>query len=214
MLSSIHPLGERARHNRWGLTVGAFTVVSTMAGAVVGAGLGWVGSLLVGSIEEAALLLGTAVLALTAGALDLVRVRPPGPERQVNEAWIGHYRGWVYGGAFGAELGIGVVTFVVTWGVYATYGAQLLSASPWSGVSSGSAAPWPCSWRDASIGLRFSPTFTVGWPTSGCRCVAARLSASPSPVFWGRSGQSCEPADPGRDRRRGTDRMGGLDRRW
>ena len=134
MLSSIHPLGERARHNRWGLTVGAFTVASTLAGAVVGAGLGWVGSLLVGSIEEASLLLGTAVLALTAGALDLARVRPPGPERQVNEAWIGHYRGWVYGGAFGVELGIGVMTFVVTWGVYATYGAQLLSASPWRGA--------------------------------------------------------------------------------
>jgi hypothetical protein len=134
MLSSIHPLGERARHNRWGLTVGAFTVASTMTGAVVGTGLGWVGSLLVGSIEETSLLLGTAVLALTAGALDLIRVRPPGPERQVNEAWIGHYRGWVYGGAFGVELGIGVMTFVVTWGVYATYGAQLLSASPWRGA--------------------------------------------------------------------------------
>ena len=134
MLSSIHPLGERARHNRWGLTVGAFTVASTTTGAIVGAGLGWVGSLLVGSIEEASLLLGTAVLALTAGALDLARVRPPGPERQVNEAWIGHYRGWVYGGAFGVELGIGVMTFVVTWGVYATYGAQLLSASPWRGA--------------------------------------------------------------------------------
>lgn len=134
MLSSIHPLGERARHNRWGLTVGAFTVASTMTGAVVGAGLGWVGSLLVGSIEDAALLLGTAVIALTAAALDLTRVQPPGPERQVNEAWIGHYRGWVYGGAFGAELGLGVMTFVVTWGVYATYGAQLLSASPWRGA--------------------------------------------------------------------------------
>ena len=134
MLSSIHPLGERARHNRWGLTVGAFTVASTTTGAIVGAGLGWVGSLLVGSIEEASLLLGTAVLALTAGALDLARVRPPGPERQVNEAWIGHYRGWVYGGAFGAELGLGVMTYVVTWGVYATYGTQVLSASPWRGA--------------------------------------------------------------------------------
>jgi hypothetical protein len=137
MLSSIHPLGERARHNKWGLTVGAFTVASTMIGAVVGAGLGWVGALLVGSIEEAALLLGTAVLALTAGALDLARVKPPGPERQVNEAWIGHYRGWVYGGAFGVELGLGVMTFVVTWGVYATYGVQLLSASPWRGAMVG-----------------------------------------------------------------------------
>ena len=137
MLSSIHPLGERARHNRWGLTVGSFTVASTMTGALVGTALGWAGSLLLGSVEAIALLLGTAILALIAGGLDLARVKPPGPERQVNEAWIGHYRGWVYGGAFGAELGLGVMTFVVTWGMYATYGAQLLSASPWRGAAVG-----------------------------------------------------------------------------
>jgi hypothetical protein len=134
MLSSIHPLGERARHNRWGLTVGSFTLAATLIGAVVGASLGWVGSLVFGSVDPAALLVGTGALAVLAGGLDLARVRPPGPERQVNESWIGHYRGWVYGGAFGAELGVGVMTFVVTWGVLATYGAELMSSSPWRGA--------------------------------------------------------------------------------
>lgn len=134
MLSSIHPLGERARHNRWGLTVGSFTVASTAVGGLVGGALGWTGSFLLGSVDPGLLLLATAVLALMAGGLDMKRVRPPGPERQVNEAWIGHYRGWVYGGAFGAELGVGVMTFVVTWGVFATYGAELLSASGWRGA--------------------------------------------------------------------------------
>lgn len=134
MLSSIHPLGERARHNKWGLTVGSFTVAATMVGATVGSVLGWLGSILLGSFDPAVLLLGTAVLAMTAGGLDLARIRPPGPERQVNEAWIGHYRGWVYGGSFGAELGAGVLTFVVTWGVYATFAAELLSAAPWRGA--------------------------------------------------------------------------------
>lgn len=134
MLSSIHPLGERTRHNRWGLTVGSFTVASTLVGALIGGALGWAGSFLFGAVEQSLLLFGTAVLALLAGGLDLARRRPPGPQRQVNEAWIGHYRGWVYGGAFGAELGVGVMTFVVTWGVVATYGAELLSASAWRGA--------------------------------------------------------------------------------
>ncbi len=134
MLSSIHPLGERARHNRWGLTVGSFTVAATTVGAAIGSVLGWLGSVLVGTFDPIALLLGTAVLALTAGGLDLAGVRPPGPERQVNETWIGHYRGWVYGGSFGSELGAGVLTFVVTWGVYATFAAEFLSASPWRGA--------------------------------------------------------------------------------
>ena len=134
MLSSIHPLGERARHNRWGLTVGSFAAAATLVGATVGAGLGWAGSLLLASVDPARLVLATALIAFGAGVIDFVRRRPPGPERQVNEVWIGHYRGWVYGGAFGAELGVGVMTFVVTWGVYATYGAELLSASPWRGA--------------------------------------------------------------------------------
>jgi hypothetical protein len=134
MLSSIHPLGERARHNRWGLTVASFTVAATLTGAVIGAGLGWTGSVLLGEADPLALLIGTATIALVAGLLDLARVGPPGPERQVNEAWIGHYRGWVYGGTFGAQLGTGLVTFVVTWGVFATLGAELLSASPAAGA--------------------------------------------------------------------------------
>lgn len=134
MLSSIHPLGERARNNRWEVTVGSFTIASTLTGLLVGACLAWLGSTTLDSVDPGLLLLGTAILAVVAGLLDFARVRPPSPDRQVNEAWIGHYRGWVYGGAFGAELGTGVVTFVVTWGVFATFGAEFLSASPWQGA--------------------------------------------------------------------------------
>ena len=137
MLSSIHPLGERARNNRWSLTAGSFTVASTLAGGLIGAGLAWLGSVTLGSVDDTILLLGTAILAIGAAVLDVARIRPPSPDRQVNEAWIGHYRGWVYGGAFGAELGTGVVTFVVTWGVFATFGAEFLSGTPWQGAAIG-----------------------------------------------------------------------------
>ncbi len=129
MLSSIHPLGERARNNNWWLTISSFTLAAIAAGALVGAVLGFAGELLVSSAGNDARLVLIAGVALSAGILDWRRIAPPGATRQVNEHWIGHYRGWVYGGAFGAQLGSGVTTYIVTWGVYATLLAQLLIGS-------------------------------------------------------------------------------------
>ncbi|HEY1116633.1 MAG TPA: hypothetical protein VGE43_02945, partial [Acidimicrobiales bacterium] len=37
MLSSIHPLGERGKGNRFGITAGAFLVGATLGGAATGA---------------------------------------------------------------------------------------------------------------------------------------------------------------------------------
>lgn len=130
MLSSIHPLGERGRNNRWAITVSAFTFGSVLTGASVGGALGYLGELTISGLTEGPALALTGAAAVAAGLLDLMRFEPPGPERQVNEHWIGHYRGWVYGGAFGAQLGLGVLTYVVTWGVYATLLAEILTGSP------------------------------------------------------------------------------------
>lgn len=138
MLSSIHPLGERARKNRWGLTVSAFVVGAVGSGAAVGAALGYLGGWLVDTWSQPLLLAATGFAAVTAGVLDLV-VTAPGPKRQVNENWIGQYRGWVYGGAFGVQLGTGVVTYVVTWLVFATMAAELLLGSAWAGAVVGGA---------------------------------------------------------------------------
>ncbi len=137
MLSSIHPLGERARNNRWPVTVGWFTMASTVTAATVGGVLGWVGTAIPWS--ESVRLWVIAVMALAAGVLDLAKVRAPGPERQVNERWIGHYRGWVYGAGFGAQLGAGFATYVVSWGVYAVLLAELLAGSAFSGAVIGAA---------------------------------------------------------------------------
>jgi sulfite exporter TauE/SafE len=130
MLSSIHPLGEKGRNNKWSLTIASFTLGSVAAGSLVGFGLGWVGSFAFQSVSDQVLLIATAATAVFAGALDIVAITPPGSERQVNETWIGHYRGWIYGGSFGIELGLGLMTYVVTWGVYATLIAETLTASP------------------------------------------------------------------------------------
>jgi sulfite exporter TauE/SafE len=134
MLSSIHPLGERSRHNSWALTVTFFTVGSVLAGSALGLVLGLLGSIVFDDIGATAALVATSALALLAGVLDVVGVTPPGPSRQVNEHWIGPFRGWVYGGSFGVELGLGFLTYIVTWGVYATYAGALLTASPLAGA--------------------------------------------------------------------------------
>src|ERR687889_382232 len=107
MLGSITPLGERSRGRRWGITVTAFALAAGAAGAG---------------------LLGIAVAA--AVVVDMVPgLRPPGPRRQVNEAWLHRYRGWVYGAGFGLQLGLGVTTIVSTAAVYATGAAAFLAGS-------------------------------------------------------------------------------------
>jgi hypothetical protein len=137
MLSSIHPLGERARSSRWPVTVGWFAVASTATAGIIGAGLGWLGTTVSWS-ESTRMWIVAAVVAL-AGVLDLAKVRAPGPERQVNERWIGHYQGWAYGAGFGAQLGAGVATYVVSWGVYAVFLAEFLVGSPVVGAAIGAA---------------------------------------------------------------------------
>jgi len=155
MLSSIHPLGERARNNRWGITVTSFTVGAMTSGAALGAAMGALGAALVKSWDPSQRTLALGVVVGVAGALDLAHLTPPGPRRQVNEHWIGHYRGSIYGAAFGTQLGIGVATFIVTWGVFAVLVAELLTAKPVHGAIVGatfglgrSLAPLLAGWID------------------------------------------------------------------
>ena len=168
MLSSIHPLGERSRKNRWAVTVGAFTLGSVGAASVIGAALGAIGSLF-----EAPAWVLLAVVAL-AGLLDLAGVNPPGPERQVNERWIDTFRGTVYGFGFGAQLGAGLATFVVSWGVYAVLAAELLSGSTIGGAGIG-----------AAFGLgRAAMPLASGWVDRPSRLTAfhVRLASLARPV--------------------------------
>ncbi|MFV0460848.1 MAG: hypothetical protein ACK5MT_18995 [Actinomycetales bacterium] len=128
MLSSITPLGERGRNARWPRTITFYIVGSVLGGMVVGGLAGLVGYL----VASAAAALGAppmplwvqlviVCLAAAAGALldtDRLRRRLPTIHRQVNEDWLDLYRPWVYGGGFGFQLGLGVVTIVTTAAVY------------------------------------------------------------------------------------------------
>jgi hypothetical protein len=139
MLTSITPLGERGRGSRWGVTVFALGLGSTLAGAAAGLGAGAVGRLVLGGVAPSGRL---ALLAAALGAglaldLGLAGLRLPGPRRQVNEQWLGAYRGWVYGLGFGLQLGLGVATIVSASAVYATFVAAAATASPLAGAAIG-----------------------------------------------------------------------------
>jgi hypothetical protein len=136
MLGSINPLGERARGSRWGVTVGFFVVGSLAAGAAAGAVLGWFGSLALENVELVARLATFALIVLAGTVFDLglFGARLPSIHRQVNEDWLGRYRGWVVGVGFGAQLGVGVATIVTTSAVYATLAAAVLVGSAQAGL--------------------------------------------------------------------------------
>ncbi len=137
MLASITPLGERSRGFSWGVTATAFAIGALCAGTGAGAMLGALGMLL----PAASGWRGLALLAVLVAALLFdagpLRVWLPSTRRQVNEDWMGRYRGWVYGVAFGAQLGVGIATIVTCAAIYAAAATALLSGSVAAGGAIG-----------------------------------------------------------------------------
>jgi sulfite exporter TauE/SafE len=163
MLTSISPLGERARHNRWSLTVSAYVVGSMLAATLVGATLGTVGAALKAACmprPAAAALL--AACALVAVLTDSGFLRLPTIHRQVNEDWLNQYRGWVYGAGYGFQLGAGIVTIVTSAAVYLTLAGELLVGSVAGGALIG-----------ATFGaMRAVPLLALGRPSTHEQLVA------------------------------------------
>jgi hypothetical protein len=112
MLTSINPLGQRARAQRWGLTVSLFVLASVVGGATTGLVLGALGEVVHVPVPVA------AAACLVAAVLDLLH-RVPSGRRQVDEDWLTRYRAWVYATGFGWQLGTGVVTIVTSAATYA-----------------------------------------------------------------------------------------------
>jgi MFS family permease len=139
MLASITPLGEQGRRRRWGRTVTAFVIASTLGGALSGLVAGGLGWLLLRDVSWDGRVGFVAALLLLGLVLDLLG-KVPGPRRQVDESWLDRYRGWVYGAGFGFQLGAGVVTIVTNSAVYVTLGAAMATASPVAGLALGAAA--------------------------------------------------------------------------
>ena len=136
MLSSISPLGERARANRWWVTTTAYLIGSLIGGIALGLLAGTLGLAIPDRWHAAALVVGGVAL-LVGLVLDVrlgARGSVPSWQRQVDEAWIGRYRGWVYGGGFGVQLGFGHVTIVTSTTTYAVVLLAALTGSPGLGA--------------------------------------------------------------------------------
>lgn len=133
MLSSITPLGERSRGQRFGITAASLLLGAAGAGTALGAVLGLVGAALpLGATQRLVTLAAAASVGL---ALDLLPGRRlPTHLRQVDERWLHRYRGWVYGLGFGIQLGVGVATVVTASAVYLTLAGAALAPSVEAGA--------------------------------------------------------------------------------
>ncbi len=137
MLSSITPLGERAKGNSWALTTAAYVAGSAVGGAALGVLLAPLGEL-IGRVAgtDVRLALTAAVLVLTA-VFEATGVPIPTIRRQVDENWLHAYRGWVYGAGFGLQLGFALVTIITSWSTWAVLAVAVLSGTWWSALAIG-----------------------------------------------------------------------------
>lgn len=136
MLSSISPVGERARAQRWGLTATAYALGSTAGGAGVGLLLGVVGQLTLSGVP-ADVRLGLLGAVAAVGVVADRTTGVPSLHRQVDERWLTTYRGWVYGAGFGLQLGTGVATIIPSSVVHAMWAGALLLADWRAGLAAG-----------------------------------------------------------------------------
>ena len=129
MLSSISPLGERARNSRWWLTTAAYLLGSLAGGLALG---GLAGA---ARLRRCPTRCAPRAWTLARGRRAAARRARLRPARRASRCrrgaarstWPGstRYRGWVYGVGFGAQLGFGLVTIITS---ATTYAVVLLAA--------------------------------------------------------------------------------------
>lgn len=133
MLSTITPIGERGRNNRYSRTAAWFVAGAVLGGATLGLGAAALAAGVAAlDLSDDALVAAVALLGgLTiASDLNLGGFRLPSHTRQVNETWLDQYRSWVYGGGFGWQIGVGLATYVTTAAVYLMLAIAALTGSP------------------------------------------------------------------------------------
>jgi MFS family permease len=133
MLSTITPLTERARGHRFSATVAWFLVGAIAGGATLGAVAATLALLVHLLAMPTTAALGVACALAVAGLAADLRVgglRLPTHPRQVDETWLGRYRRWVYAGGFGAQIGSGLATYVMTAAVYLAIAMAALTGAP------------------------------------------------------------------------------------
>ena len=135
MLASITPLGERGRGRSWRRTATAYVVGSALGGAALGGALGLLAAACAGLAPQVRWTLAAAFAAVLV-LLD-VGGRLPSWPRQVDERWVGEFRGWVVGLGFGTQLGAAVVTIVPSAATWVMVVIAVASGSPLTALAIG-----------------------------------------------------------------------------
>jgi hypothetical protein len=133
MLSTITPMGEASRGNRFRTTATWFIVGATLGGAVLGLGAAVLAAVIgaVGLSPPTALALAV-LLCVIAAASDarVLGFNIPYHRRQVNEYWLDDYRAWVYGAGFGFQIGLGLATYIMSSAVLLLIALGALTGNP------------------------------------------------------------------------------------
>jgi hypothetical protein len=133
MLTSLNPMAERSRGYRFATSAGWYVAGALAGGATLGLGcaLGAVGVAGIGWSASTRIVLaaGLALIGFASDARLFGRSLPDHP-RQVNERWLRTYRRWLYASGFGAQIGFGFATYIMTAAVYVVAGLAVLTASP------------------------------------------------------------------------------------
>jgi hypothetical protein len=133
MVSAINPMSERSRGYRYWLTAlwfGAGSLVGSLvvagAGAAIAVGLAALG------LPAFVLVAAGSVAALITLASDrrVGGFHLPEHPRQVNELWLMRYRRWLYASGFGAQIGSGFATYIMTAANYLVVVLAGLTAEP------------------------------------------------------------------------------------
>jgi hypothetical protein len=133
MLSSLNPVSEPARGNRFWLTAVWYVGGAVVGGAFLGIGcaLAAAGYARVDAPPTLtwSLVLAGALVAVVSDSGVLGRSLPDHP-RQVDERWLVKYRRWIYAGGYGVQIGTGFATYIMTAAVYLVAMLAVLSGSP------------------------------------------------------------------------------------
>ena len=136
MVSAINPMSERSRGNRYWLTTLWFIAGAVLGGAVLGLGSALL-ALLLSPLPGRPALAAAACLVALAADLRVAGFQLPLHPRQVNELWLMRYRRWLYAAGFGAQIGAGFATYIMTAATYLVVALAGLTGSPGLAVQAG-----------------------------------------------------------------------------
>lgn len=121
MLSSVNPVSEAARGNRFWATAVWYVAGAVLGGGLLGLGCGVAASgyarLHASPAVTWTVVLAGALVAVASDSRVFGKALPDHP-RQVDERWLVKYRRWIYASGYGVQIGAGFATYIMTAAVY------------------------------------------------------------------------------------------------